>query len=207
MGAAVERFKTGDEVYARPRDGQIGTFAEGIAVAESDLALKPSSISMEAAGSLPLVALTAWQALVERGKVQAGQNVLIHAGAGGVGSIAIQLAKHLGAEVATTAGGPNTDFVRKLGADIVVDYRVQDFEQQLAGYDLVLESLGGENLKKSLRVLRQGGKTIAIFGPPDPAFARERGFNPLLRLAVTGSFAERGLRPLENPQHIGLRAE
>ncbi|WP_395398669.1 NADP-dependent oxidoreductase [Arthrobacter sp. UC242_113] len=186
VGDKVRGFKPGDEVYARPDKARIGTFAERIAVAEADLALKPASISFEEAASLPLVALTAWQALVERGNVQPGQKVLIHAGAGGVGSIAIQLAKHLGATVATTASAANAEFVRGLGADTVVDYRAQDFEQLLQGYDLVLDSLGGRNLEKSLRVLRPGGKAIGISGPPDPAFAREIGLNPVLRLAITG---------------------
>jgi NADPH:quinone reductase-like Zn-dependent oxidoreductase len=186
VGTAVRGFKPRDEVYARPDKDRIGTFAERIAVAESDLALKPASISMEEAGSLPLVALTAWQALVERGRVQPGQKVLIHAGAGGVGSITIQLARHLGASVATTASGSNAEFVRGLGADTVIDYRTQDFEQLLAGYDLVLDSLGGQNLQKSLRVLKPGGKAIGIAGPPDPGFAREAGLNPVLRLAVAG---------------------
>ncbi|WP_371660774.1 NADP-dependent oxidoreductase [Streptomyces sp. NBC_00280] len=186
VGAAVRGFRPGDEVYARPHQDRIGTFAERIAVAEDDLALKPASISMEEAGSLPLAALTAWQALVERGKVRPGQKVLIHAGAGGVGSIAIQLAAHLGASVATTTSGSNADFVRALGADTVIDYRTQDFEQLLTGYDLVLDSLGGETLAKSLRVLKPGGKAIGIAGPPDPAFAREAGLNPLMRLAVAG---------------------
>ncbi|GAA2591496.1 NADP-dependent oxidoreductase [Streptomyces roseoviolaceus] len=186
VGTAVRGFKPGDEVYARPHQDRIGTFAERIAIAEGDLALKPASISMEEAGSLPLAALTAWQALVERGKVRPGQMVLIHAGAGGVGSIAIQLAAHLGASVATTASGSNADFVRALGADTVIDYRTQDFEQLLTGYDLVLDSIGGETLEKSLRVLKPGGKAIGITGPPDPAFAREAGLNPLLRLAVAG---------------------
>ncbi|NIK57271.1 NADP-dependent oxidoreductase [Kribbella shirazensis] len=184
VGAKVRRFTLGDEVYARPRKDRIGTFAERIAVAESDLALKPASISLEEAASLPLVALTAWQALVERGAVRPGQRVLIHAGAGGVGSIAIQLAKHLGATVATTVSAGNVDFVRGLGADVVIDYRNQDFEQLLEGYDLVLDSLGGKNLEKSLRVLRPGGKVIGIAGPPDAAFARELGANPVLRLVM-----------------------
>ena len=185
VGAKVRRFKPGDDVYGRPAKDRIGTFAERIAVAEEDLALKPASASMAEAGSLPLVALTAWQALVEQGNVRAGQKVLIHAGAGGVGSIAIQLAKHLGATVATTASGSNAAFVRELGADVVIDYRNEDFEQHLSGYDLVLDSLGGENLEKSLRVLKPGGKAIGISGPPDPEFARKEGLNPVLRLAVT----------------------
>lgn len=184
VGAKVQGVAPGDEVYARPGKDRIGTFAERIAVAESDLALKPASITMEEAGSLPLVALTAWQALVERGNVGPGDKVLIHAGAGGVGSIAIQLAKHLGATVATTVSAANADFVRELGADVVIDYRSQDFEELLNGYDLVLDSLGGENLEKSLRVLRHGGKAIGITGPPDPAFAREAGLNLLVRGAI-----------------------
>ena len=141
---------------------------------------------MEQAGSLPLVALTAWQALVEIGNVQRGQKVLIHAGAGGVGSIAIQLAKHLGAEVATTASAANEAFVRELGADHLIDYRSEDFEQRLAGYDFVLDSLGGENLEKSLRILRPGGIAVGISGPPTPEFARSAGLNPVLRLAIAG---------------------
>lgn len=184
-GSKVTGFKPGDQVYARPRDHRIGTFAERIAINEADLALAPSTISPVEAASLPLVALTAWQALVVSGNVQPGQKVLIHAGAGGVGSITIQLAKHLGAHVTTTASGKNADFVRELGADVVIDYRTEDFEKELAGYDLVLDSLGGENLEKSLRILRHGGKAIGISGPPDPAFAKKSGLNPVLRLAVT----------------------
>jgi NADPH:quinone reductase-like Zn-dependent oxidoreductase len=185
IGAQVRGVTSGDEVYARPDKARIGTFAERIAVAEADLASKPDTISVVEAGSLPLVALTAWQALVEKGNLQRGQKVLVHAGAGGVGSIAIQLAKHLGATVATTVSATNADFVRDLGADIVIDYRSQDFEKIVSGYDLVLDSLGGENLQKSLRILKPGGKVIGISGPPDPAFAREIGLNPVLRLAIT----------------------
>jgi NADPH:quinone reductase-like Zn-dependent oxidoreductase len=190
VGAKVTGFKAGDEVYARPRDGRIGTFAERIAVDEADLALKPASITIPEAASLPLVALTAWQALVERGNVQPGQRVLIHAGAGGVGSIAIQLAKHLGATVATTVSGSQAGFVSELGADTVIDYGTEDFAQVLSGYDLVLDSLGGENLAKSLRILRPGGKAIGIGGPPDPVFARQAGLNPVLRLAITALSAK-----------------
>lgn len=184
VGAQVRGFVLGDQVYARPDKDRIGTFAERIAVAEADLALAPATATVEEAGSLPLVALTAWQALVEKGNVQPGQRVLIHAGAGGVGTIAIQLAKHLGATVATTVSAGDVDFVRELGADIVIDYRNQDFEQLLDGYDLVLDSLGGKNLEKSLRVLRPGGTAIGIAGPPDPAFARAIGMNPVLRSAI-----------------------
>jgi NADPH:quinone reductase-like Zn-dependent oxidoreductase len=190
VGGSVRAFKPGDEVYARPRDHRIGTFAERIAIDEADVALKPASITMEEAGSLPLVALTAWQALVEIGNVQPGQKVLIHAGAGGVGSIAIQLAKQLGAEVATTASAANAGFVRSLGADVVVDYRSEDFAARLSGYDFVLDSLGGENLEKSLRVLRPGGTVVGISGPPTPEFAKAAGLNAVLRLAIAALSAK-----------------
>ena len=183
-GRNVTGFTSGDRVYARPRDFRIGTFAERIAVDQTDVALAPASITTIEAASLPLVALTAWQALVEKGHVQAGQKVLIHAGAGGVGTIAVQLAKHLGAHVATTVSGKNADFVRELGADVVIDYRTQDFETELSGYDFILDPFGGENLTKSLRVLRRGGKAVGIAGPPTPAFAKAAGLNPVLRLAI-----------------------
>lgn len=186
VGAKVRGFAPGDEVYARPRDQRIGTFAERISIAQADLAHRPTTISVVEAASLPLVALTAWQALVELGQVKAGQKVLIHAGAGGVGTIAIQLAKHLGAHVAATVSASNADFVRELGADVVIDYRSQDFEKELSGYDFVLDSLGGANLEKSLRVLKPGGKAVGISGPPTPAFAKRAGLNPMLQLAMAG---------------------
>jgi NADPH:quinone reductase-like Zn-dependent oxidoreductase len=186
VGAKVRGFAVGDEVYSRPRDHRIGTFAERIAIDEADVAHAPTRISPVEAASLPLVALTAWQALVEIGNVQAGHKVLIHAGAGGVGTIAIQLAKHLGATVATTVSPSNADFVRELGADVVIDYRSQDFEREISGYDLVLDSVGGVNLEKSLRILRPGGKAIGISGPATPAFAKKIGLNPILRLAIAG---------------------
>ncbi|MBP1324874.1 NADPH:quinone reductase-like Zn-dependent oxidoreductase [Leucobacter exalbidus] len=192
VGAGVTEFAPGDEVYGRPRDHRIGTFAERIAVDAADLAPKPASISTIEAAALPLVTLTAWQALVEIGKVQPGQRVLIHAGAGGVGSVAIQLAKVLGATVATTASAANADFVRSLGADIVIDYRAQDFEQELSEYDFVLDSLGGKNLEKSLRVLRPGGIAVGISGPPTPAFARAQGLGAPVRL-ILGAMS-RGVR-------------
>jgi NADPH:quinone reductase-like Zn-dependent oxidoreductase len=185
VGDAVRSFAPGDRVFARARDHRIGAFAERIALDEADVALAPTTVDDAEAASLPLVALTAWQALVVHGRVRPGQKVLIHAGSGGVGTIAIQLAKHLGAHVATTASSANADFVRGLGADVVVDHRTEDFEEALSGYDLVLDSLGGENLAKSLRVLRPGGIAIGIQGPPDPDFATAEGLNPVLRLAIT----------------------
>ena len=174
-GANVRKFKPGDEVYARPDQARIGTFAEYIAIDEADVAMKPNNLTMEEAASLPLVALTAWQVLVERANVQKGQKVLIHAGSGGVGTIAIQLAKHLGAYVATTTSTANVDLVKSLGADVVVDYNKEDFEKVLHGYDVVMNSLGKDTLEKSIAVLKPGGKLISISGPPDPDFARQNG--------------------------------
>lgn len=190
VGASVTRFRAGDAVYARPRDGRIGTLAERIAVDQADIATAPASLSMEEAASIPLVGLTAWQALVDIAKVKKGQKVFIQAGSGGVGAFAIQLAKHLGAEVATTTSAANVEMVKALGADVVIDYRNQDFEKVLSGYDVVLNSQDNETLKKSIGILKPGGIVISISGPPDPAFARARKLNPvigfLLRLASSG---------------------
>lgn len=182
VGANVSRFKVGDRVYGKPNQSRIGAFAEYIAIDQEDIALVPSSISIAEAASLPLVSLTAWQAMVEQGQVKVGSKVLVHGGAGGVGSIAIQLAKSLGATVATTAGTANIEFVKSLGADIVIDYKSQDFAKELSGFDLVLDTQGGETLMKSLDVLRPGGKVIGIAGPPDVTFARASNLNPILRL-------------------------
>lgn len=175
VGSAVKRFKPGDEVYARPPEDRIGTFAEMIAVNENALAFKPTNISMAEAASLPLVALTAWQVLVETAQLKQGQKVLIHAGAGGVGTLAIQLAKHLGAFVATTTSTANVEWVKALGADVVIDYKQQNFDSVLHDYDVVLNSLGADILEKSLKVLKPGGQLISISGPPTPQFAQERG--------------------------------
>lgn len=184
VGAQVRRFKQGDEVYARPDDFRIGAFAEFIAIKEDSLAIKPKKLTMEEAASIPLVGLTAWQALVERADLKKGQKVLIHAGSGGVGSFAIQLAKHLGATVATTTSTANVEWVKKLGADIVIDYKKDDFEKTLRGYDVVLNSLGGDTLEKSLSVLKPGGKLISISGPPDVEYANNAGLSGFLKLVM-----------------------
>jgi alcohol dehydrogenase len=173
VGPQVRQFKLGDEVYARPDDFRIGTFAEFVPVKEASLALKPKGLTLEEAASIPLVALTAWQALVEKANLQKGQKVFIQAGSGGVGTFAIQLAKHLGATVATTTSATNVVLVKSLGADVAVDYKTQDFENVLHDYDVVLNSQDGKTLAKSLRVLKRGGKLISISGPPDPEFGKE----------------------------------
>lgn len=184
VGPRVRRFKAGDEVYARPDTNRIGAFAELISIQEHAVANKPKELTMEEAASIPLVGLTAWQALLERASLKRGQKVLIHAGSGGVGTFAIQLAKHLGAIVATTTSTANLDWVHRLGADIVIDYRKDDFEKLLHDYDAVLDTLGGEALEKSLRVLKPGGKLVSISGPPDPDFAKEIGATWILSLAM-----------------------
>lgn len=175
VGAGVHHFNPGDEVYARPDDDRIGTFAEFIAVNAASVALKPGNLTMVEAASLPLVALTAWQALVETAQLKAGQKVFIQAGSGGVGTVAIQLAKHLGAFVATTTSTANVAWVKDLGADVVIDYKQQDFATELRDYDVVLNSLGKDELTRSLQILRPGGHLISISGPPTPAFASARG--------------------------------
>jgi NADPH:quinone reductase-like Zn-dependent oxidoreductase len=188
VGSRVRRFKPGDEVYARPADGRIGAFAELIAIDEADVAIKPTALSMEEAASIPLVGLTAWQALIERARLTHGQKVLIHAGSGGVGTFAIQLAKHLGATVATTTSTANVDLVRSLGADVAIDYKKEDFADVLRDYDVVVNSLDKVTLEKSLRVLKPGGQLISISGPPDAAFARSIGASWVVRL-VTGALS------------------
>ncbi|TVT79931.1 NADP-dependent oxidoreductase [Pseudomonas sp. H3(2019)] len=184
VGSAVQRFKPGDEVYARPPQERIGTFAELIAVKENALALKPQNINMQEAASLPLVALTAWQVLVETARLKKGQKVFIHAGSGGVGTLAIQLAKHLGTFVATTTSTNNVDWVKALGADVVIDYKKQNFESILQDYDVVLNSLGADELEKSLTILRPGGQLISISGPPTPQFAQEQKLPWVLSLIM-----------------------
>jgi NADPH:quinone reductase-like Zn-dependent oxidoreductase len=192
VGSRVRRFKPGDEVYSRPADGRIGAFAEFIAINEEDVASKPKALTMEEAASIPLVGLTAWQALIERASLKQGQKVLIHAGSGGVGTFAIQLAKHVGATVATTTSTDNVDLVRSLGADVLIDYKKEDFADVLRDYDVVLHSLDKVTLEKSLRVLKPGGQLISISGPPDAAFARSIGASWGLRMIM--GFLSYGIR-------------
>lgn len=185
VGSQVSRFKVGDEVYARPADYHIGTFAEYLAVNEKDLARKPKKLTMDEAGSLPLVALTAWQALVESGKLKQGQKVFIQAGSGGVGIIAIQLAKYLGATVATTAGAGSFELLKQLGADVLIDYKTQDFESVLKDYDLVINSQDTRTLEKSLNIVKAGGKVISISGPPTPELAKSIDSSRIMRFVLS----------------------
>jgi len=185
VGSGVQRFQPGDEVYARLPEDRIGAFAERVAIREDAVAMKPTTLTMEAAASVPLVGLTAWQVLVDRANLQPGQSVLIHAGSGGVGTFAIQLAKHLGATVATTTSTANVDWVKRLGADVVIDYTREDFSELLRHYDVVLDTRGDwKTLVASLRVLKPGGKLISISGPPDPDFAEQMGVNRILKFGM-----------------------
>jgi NADPH:quinone reductase-like Zn-dependent oxidoreductase len=184
VGSRVQRFKVGDEVYARPADHRIGTFAEFISIDEKDVSLKPKNLTMEEAASIPLVGLTAWQALIERAELKKGQKVFIQAGSGGVGTFAIQLAKHVGATVATTTSTDNFDLVKSLGGDVVIDYKKDDFEKILNDYDVVINSQDAKTLDKSFRVLKPGGKLISISGPPDPDFAKEIGLPWYIKVVI-----------------------
>ncbi|MEU8942169.1 NADP-dependent oxidoreductase [Streptomyces goshikiensis] len=174
VGAEASRFAVGDEVFSRvdPRVG--GAFAEYVAVDESLVAAKPSRLTFEEAASLPLVALTALQALTEQADVRSGTRVLIHGGAGGVGSAAVQIAKQLGAEVVATAGSGSVELVRELGADRVIDYRTEKFEEVVSDVDVVLDTIGGETQERSFGVLKSGGTLVSIVAVPDAEAKKAR---------------------------------
>lgn len=192
-GSRVTRFRPGDEIFASIFDTGTGSLAEFALVPESLAALKPKNLDFVQAASLPMVSLTSWQAFTERAHLQPGQKVFIPAGSGGIGSFAIQLAKHLGAEVATTTSSANAGWVRQLGADEVVDYKKQAFEHVLSGYDIVIGTLRGDSIEKSLNILKPGGKIISLIGPLDVAFARTRQLNIILRI-IFGLMSRKILR-------------
>jgi NADPH:quinone reductase-like Zn-dependent oxidoreductase len=185
VGSRVTRFKKGDAVYACVDKNRIGTFAEFAVVRDGDAALKPANVTFDEAASLPLVALTAWQALVEIGRLGANQRVLIHAGSGGVGSVAIQLARHLGATVYTTVGKRNMELVKRLGANVAIDYRSERFEEVVKDCDVVLDSAGGDTLVKCFECVKPGGVVVSINSrTPSPAFARSWPLNPIIVFAI-----------------------
>jgi alcohol dehydrogenase len=202
VGSRVRKFKPGDEVYARPDDFRIGAFAEFIAIKEDSLARKPGRLTMEEAASIPLVGLTAWQALIEKAHLEKGEKAFIQAGSGGVGTFAIQLAKHVGATVATTTSGANVEWVKRLGADVVIDYKRDDFETILRDYDVALNSQDGATLDKSVRVLRPGGRIVSISGPPDPDFAKEIGAAWYVKLIVR--LLSSGIRQKARRRRVGF---
>lgn len=175
VGSKVTRFKVGDEIYARPRKNKIGTFAEYIAIHEDDIALKPKNLSFEEAASIPLVGLTSYQALHDIMHLQKGQKILIHAGSGGVGTFAIQLAKIMGATVTTTASEAGADLVKSLGADEIINYKTEKFEEMLQDYDAVFDTIGGRTLEKSFNIIKSGGNIVSVSGMPNARFGKEFG--------------------------------
>ncbi|MBD8074427.1 NADP-dependent oxidoreductase [Bacillus thuringiensis] len=175
VGSKVTRFKVGDEIYARPRKNKIGTFAEYIAIHEDDIALKPKNLSFEEAASIPLVGLTSYQALHDIMQLQKGQKILIHAGSGGVGTFAIQLAKIMGATVTTTASEAGANLVTSLGADEIINYKTEKFEDILKNYDAVFDTIGGATLEKSFNIIKSGGNIVSVSGMPNARFGKEFG--------------------------------
>ncbi|MEK5040491.1 NADP-dependent oxidoreductase [Sporosarcina sp. FSL K6-3457] len=200
VGAKVTSFKVGDEIYGRPRKSSIGTFAEYISIHENDIALKPKNLSFEEAASVPLVGLTAYQALHDILQLQKGQKILIQAGAGGVGTFAIQLAKLMGATVATTASEAGTNLVKSLGADEIINYRTEKFEDILENYDAVFDTLGGEILERSFKVVKNGGQIVSLSGLPNARFAKEDSLGFLKTMLL--SAASYKLTKLEKKHRI-----
>ncbi len=188
VGEDVTQFRVGDRIFSRPRNGRIGTFAEFIAIDQSEAALMPPNLNYHEAASLPLVALTSWQALVDVAQLKPRQQLLIPAGSGGVGTFAIQLAKHIGAEVWTTTSGKNLDFVKSLGADHAINYQDEDFEKRVNNLDVVFDTLGGDSLDRSFAITRPNGWVVSIAGSPDYRNAEEMGLDMLrsLLLRVVG---------------------
>ncbi|WPB73180.1 NADP-dependent oxidoreductase [Archangium violaceum] len=180
VGPEVKAFKPGDAVWTRLDKDRPGAFAEEVVAPENVVALKPSRLSYEEAASLPLVGLTAWQALVDVAKLSPGQKVLVHAGAGGVGSVAVQLARHLGARVVATASAKNMELVKGFGADEVVDYRTQRFEDVVRDADMVFDTVGADTQLRSFKSARKGGIVVSITDRPDMALARSWGLSPVL---------------------------
>jgi NADPH:quinone reductase-like Zn-dependent oxidoreductase len=193
VGSRVTRFKPGDAVFASIFDLGKGALAEFATVPENAAALKPANLEFVQAASIPMIGLTSWQALKERANLKPGQKVFIPAGSGGIGTFAIQLAKYLGAKVGTTTSTANVDLVRSLGADEVVDYKKQEFEEMLRDYDAVLGTVRGDALEKSLRILKPKSTIVSLIGPPDAAFARARGMN-FLMVAIFGLLSRKIIR-------------
>lgn len=193
VGSQVKRFKSGDAIFASTFEQGTGALAEFAIVPEHAAAPKPANLDFVQAASIPMVGLTSWQALKERANIKSGQKVFIPAGSGGIGTFAIQLAKVFGAEVGTTTSTSNVDLVRSLGADEVVDYKKQEFEDVLSGYDAVLGTLKGDELEKSLQILKPKSTLVSLVGPPDAAFARSRGMN-FLMVALFGLLSRKIIR-------------
>jgi alcohol dehydrogenase len=199
-GSKVSKFQIGDEVYGRPRKNRIGTFTEYLSVHEDDVSLKPENLTFEEAASLPLVGLTSWQAFHEILQLKPDQKILIHAGAGGVGTFAIQLAKEMGVFVATTASEKGFDLVSSLGADRVINYREEKFEEILNEYDAVFDTLGGDVLDRSFRILKPHGKIVSVSAVPNRRFAAENNLGFIKRLLF--SVVSRNISALEKKFNV-----
>jgi NADPH:quinone reductase-like Zn-dependent oxidoreductase len=174
-GPGATRLKPGDEVYSRPDISRDGAYAEYIVVKESEVARKPKSVDHVTAAAIPLAALTAWQSLFDAAKLQAGQTVLIHGAAGGVGCFGVQFAKMKGARVIATASERNHEFLKSLGADQVIDYTTTKFEDVVRDVDVVLDTVTGETMKRSWQVIKKGGILVSILQPPSPEEAAAHG--------------------------------
>jgi NADPH:quinone reductase-like Zn-dependent oxidoreductase len=184
VGKNVRKFKIGDKVYSRINESFVGTMAEYVLSNVKDTALMPSNLSFDESASIPLVGLTTYQALVDIAKLSKGENVLIHAGSGGIGTFAIQLAKHLGANVTTTTSTKNISFVKELGADKVIDYTSQNYLDEGAAFDVVYDTLGGNHTMDSFKVLKDGGRVVSIKGTVDSITAKQLGLNKLIQMII-----------------------
>ncbi len=184
VGKNVRKFKVGDKVYSRINESFVGTMAEYVLSNVKDTALMPSNLSFDESASIPLVGLTTYQALVDIAKLSKGENVLIHAGSGGIGTFAIQLAKHLGANVTTTTSTKNISLVKELGADKVIDYTSQNYLDEGAAFDVVYDTLGGNHTMDSFKVLKDGGRVVSIKGTVDTITAKQLGLNKLIQMII-----------------------
>ena len=184
VGQDVSSLAPGDEVYSRVNIRRMGTFAQFVAVHEDEVAKKPQNMSHVEAAAIPLVGLTTWQALHDVVKLQKGEKLLIHAGSGGIGTFAIQLAKYIGAHVATTTSAKNAALVKELGADEIINYREEDFVEKIDDYDVVFDTMGGTIRERSFQVLKHGGRLVSISGLPDPKSAKKRGFPFWIRIVL-----------------------
>jgi NADPH:quinone reductase-like Zn-dependent oxidoreductase len=184
VGEKVKQLKVGNKVYSRIDDNFVGTMAEYVISNASDVALIPSNLNHEEAASIPLVGLTSYQALIDIAKLSAGENILIHAGSGGIGTIAIQLAKHLGAKVTTTTSTKNVGLVKDLGADKVIDYTKHSYLDEGAKFDVVFDTLGGKHTLDSFKVLKDGGRVVSISGDLDSVTTKQLGLNKVVRFLL-----------------------
>jgi alcohol dehydrogenase len=180
-GSKVSKFKRGDEVYASLSTSKMGAFAQYVSLDEKNAAFKPKNLTFEEAASIPLVGLTSYQALHDVAKLSPGQKVLVKAGSGGIGTFAVQLAKAMGAYVATTTSTTNAVWVKELGADQIIDYKTQKFEKILSGYDVIFHTVDGESAEHGINILNPGGHLLSIVGPPDGKFAKQMGMNIVFR--------------------------